>query len=83
MTHNGFGIGAVSSIETASGSALGKFRSSATEPKVSFIAHCTQCYVTRQLREYVKVKTEMVETLLPNPLQEIRCVREMKNIFIL
>lgn len=48
---NGFGIGAVSSIETESGSALGKFRSSATEPKVSDMAHCTQCYVTRQLSE--------------------------------
>jgi len=51
MAYNGFGIGAVSSIETASGSALGKFRSSATASKVSDTTHCTQCYVTRQLSE--------------------------------
>lgn len=51
VSYNGFGIGAVSSIETASGSALGKFRSSATASKVSDMAHSTQCYVTRQLSE--------------------------------
>jgi len=33
MEHNGFGIGAVSNVETASRFGLGKFRSSATASK--------------------------------------------------
>jgi len=41
-----------------------KNRSSATEPKVSFIAHCTQCYVTRQLSEYEQREMDMTRNFI-------------------